>query len=134
MSVLQRRVGAEELQRRASELQRRVGAAEFRSSSAPSSPRRGDTQKAAARHRTPPPGIERAMSISRLTFSFDSSGWLYVYHLGVAHFIQVCASARLRASACVRGRARTRKCTRCVRAAARTSEKAAGSFMRRGHM
>ena len=88
MSVLQRRVGAEELQKRASELQRRVGAAEFRSSSAPSSPQRGDTQKAAARHRTPPPGIERAMSISRLTFSFDSSGWLYVYHLGVAHYLQ----------------------------------------------
>ena len=28
------------------------------------------------------------MSISRLTFSFDSSGWLYVYHLGVAHYLQ----------------------------------------------
>ena len=24
----------------------------------------------------------------RLTFSFDSSGWLYVYHLGAAHYIQ----------------------------------------------
>ena len=24
----------------------------------------------------------------RLTFSFDSSGWLYVYHLGAAHFLQ----------------------------------------------
>lgn len=24
----------------------------------------------------------------RLTFSFDSSGWLYLYHLGVAHYIQ----------------------------------------------
>ena len=25
---------------------------------------------------------------SRITFSFDSSGWLYVYHLGVGHFLQ----------------------------------------------
>ena len=24
----------------------------------------------------------------RLTFSFDSSGWLYAYHLGAAHYIQ----------------------------------------------
>lgn len=24
----------------------------------------------------------------RLTFSFDSSGWLYMYHLGVAQYLQ----------------------------------------------
>eukprot|EP00965_Chrysotila_dentata_P151618 5011135-Pleurochrysis_carterae.AAC.2 len=30
----------------------------------------------------------RASPAERITFSFDSSGWLYVYHLGVAHFLQ----------------------------------------------
>ena len=29
-----------------------------------------------------------ASNNSRITFSFDSSGWLYVYHLGVGHFLQ----------------------------------------------
>ena len=43
------------------------------------------------------------MSISRLTFSFDSSGWLYVYHLGVAHYLAA-ALPQLEASAPSRAR------------------------------